>query len=148
FWFDHFVCNGAVNLKLASGTYHYEIERGPEWNGAKGEFAVSEGTPLVLSEKLTRIANMAAEGWWSGATHVHRGLNEIEMLMRAEDLHVVALNTWWNNRNHWLNTPLPDEETRQFDGCRFYQIMGGEDERNGGALMLLNLPRAMKIAGA
>lgn len=148
YWFDHFVCSGTVKLKLALGKYHYVIERGPEWNAGKGEFAVAVGQELLVNEKLTRIVDMKSEGWWSGETHVHRGLHEIELLMRAEDLHVAALNTWWNNRNQWLSAPLPDEPVREFDGCRFYQLMGGEDERNGGALMLLNLSRAMKIAGA
>src|SRR5205085_11783399 len=41
FWFDHFVCNGTVKLKLAAGKYHYVIERGPEWNAAKGEFTAA-----------------------------------------------------------------------------------------------------------
>src|SRR5438034_311024 len=28
---DHFVCPGEAKLSLAAGTFHYEIERGPEY---------------------------------------------------------------------------------------------------------------------
>jgi hypothetical protein len=68
--------------------------------------------------------------------------------MRAEDLHVAPVITWWNNRNLWVDGPLPDQLTTQFDGDRFYDRMAGEDEREGGALLFFHLPRPLPIAGA
>ena len=32
---------------------------------------------------------------------MHRPLADVELLMRAEDLHVAVVITWWNDRNLW-----------------------------------------------
>src|SRR5439155_11776441 len=100
------------------------------------------------SLKLDRMVDMAAEGWWSGDVHVHRPIQEIELLMEAEDLHLAEVITWWNNQNYWLNQSIPDPLMVRFNGNRFYHLMAGEDEREGGALLYFNLPRPLPIAGA
>src|SRR5262245_9233666 len=91
FWKDHFVCNGRVALKLAPGKYTYEIERGPEWQRLAGALDVAAGREQILHVKLERLTDLARQGWYSGDLHVHRTLPEIELLMRAEDLHVAPV---------------------------------------------------------
>jgi hypothetical protein len=56
--------------------------------------------------------------------------------------------TWWNNTNPWTNRQLPQNPLVQFDGNRFYQIMAGEDERQGGALLFFNRSRPLAITGS
>ena len=56
--------------------------------------------------------------------------------------------TWWNNQNAWANRPEPTNPVVRFDGDRFYQLIGGEDERSGGALLYFNLSRPLDIVGA
>jgi hypothetical protein len=148
FWFDHFVCRGAVRLALAPGTYTYEVERGPEYTLAKGAFTIKDHAPVKIRLELARLANLAQEGWWSGETHVHRPLAEIELLMRAEDLHVAPVITWWNNRNEWQDKRLPANPFTRFDKDRFYHVLAGEDEREGGALLYFNLRQPLAITGA
>ena len=148
FWFDHFVCPGSVQLELPPGEYTYQIECGPEYGLRTGRFTVKEGTP-DLKVELERLANLAAEGWWAGELHVHRSVADIELLMRAEDLHVAPVITWWNSRNQWGEQQrLPEKLLNRFDGNRYYHVMAGEDEREGGALMFFNLPRPLPITGA
>ena len=148
FWHDHFVCPGVAQLDLSSGEYRYEIERGPEWTQASGKLAVSESGTQIVTNRLRRVANLAREGWWSGELHVHRPLADIELLMRAEDLHVAPVITWWNNRNLWTDRALPAKPLVRFDGDGLYHLMGGEDERGGGALLYFNLSQPLNIAGA
>ncbi len=148
FWKDHFVCNGRADLNLPPGVYSYEIERGPEYFAARGDFEVEEATPLAITNRLRRIANLAREGWWSGDLHVHRPSQDIELLMRAEDLHIGPVITWWNNSNPWAGAPLPASTVRRFDEDRFYSVMAGEDERGGGALLYFGLKEPLPIAGA
>ena len=148
FWRDHFVCPGAVQLQLAPGQYAYEIERGPEYWVRTGSFTVSDSTNQSFTVKLERLADMAAEGWWSGELHVHRPVQDIELLMQAEDLHVAPVITWWNNQNLWAKQKPPADLLVRFDQDRFYHLMGGEDEREGGALLYYNLPEPLRIAGA
>jgi hypothetical protein len=148
FWRDHFVCPGEVELRLSAGEYAYEVERGPEYVPAVGKFTVRDGEPQQVAIELKRHAQMARQGWWSGELHVHRAPDEIELLMRAEDLHVAPVITWWNNRNLWQGRELPEEVLVRFDGDRFCHLMAGEDEREGGALMYYQLERPLAITGA
>jgi hypothetical protein len=112
-----------------------------------GRFAVADA-PLRLTDRLARLANLAREGWWSGETHVHRSLADIGLLMCAEDLHVAGVQTWWNNANPWQTNGLPTNTIVRFDGNRFYDLMAGEDERGGGALLYFGLKQPLPIAGS
>ena len=147
FWRDHFVCPGEVKLELAPGNYTMEVERGPELSAHRSEFGVASGTPTNIAVTLPRIVDLSAEGWWSGELHVHRPVGDAELLMRAEDLHVAQFITWWNKQNLWSNGP-PMEPLRQFDGNRFANVLAGEDEREGGALLYFNLKQPLGITGA
>jgi hypothetical protein len=148
FWNDHFVCRGEVALDLAPGKYTVEIEHGPEFSLAADSFTLAAGETKKLSVGLKRLVDLPAKGWWPGDTHVHRALEDVELLMRAEGLHIAPVITWWNKRNLWAKEKLPDEPLVRFDGNRFYHTMAGEDEREGGALLYFHLKRPLAIAEA
>ena len=144
FWNDHFVCDGRVSVELVPGQYRYQIERGPEFERAWGNVTVAKSDG-ELNVKLPRIANLRRSGWYGGDLHVHRPVDQIELLMRAEDLDFAPVITWWNNRNVWDSLDIPDALTRHFDGHRIYHVMAGEDEREGGALLYFGLSRPLDI---
>jgi hypothetical protein len=148
FWHDHFVCGGVTELDLPAGTYHYEIERGPEYSQATGSITVPVAGVQSITNQIRRLLNLSHEGWWSGELHVHRPITEIELLMQAEDLHIAPVITWWNNQNIWANRALPPNPVVRFDSDRFYHLLGGEDERGGGALLYFNLNQPLNITGA
>jgi hypothetical protein len=79
---------------------------------------------------------------------VHRPVDQIELLMRAEDLHVAPVITWWNKRNLWKDRKPPESLLKRFDERRFYHVMAGEDERGGGALLYFHLPAPLAISEA
>jgi hypothetical protein len=148
FWHDHFVCAGSVSLDLPAGEYTYECERGPEYTSRKGSFTIAEKGSAKLRIEMERLADLADEGWWSGELHVHRPPDDIELLMKAEDLHVAPVITWWNKRNLWADRKPPAELLARFDTNRYYHVMAGEDEREGGALLYFHLPRPLAITEA
>jgi hypothetical protein len=148
FWNDHFVCPGTVSLDLPPGQYTYEVERGPEYRLASGSVTLAAKAVEARTVRLERLADLAAAGWWSGELHVHRPVEDVELLMRAEDLHVAPVITWWNKKNLWAAQDPPANPLVRFDGDRYYHVLAGEDEREGGALLFFNLPRPLDIAGA
>jgi hypothetical protein len=148
YWRNHFVCDGSARFQLPVGEYKYEIERGPEWSRAVGEFSIEAGRLAAIAVALKRVANLPQRGWWCGDLHIHRKVEEIELLMRAEDLHIGPVITWWNNRNLWKGRTLPDRLLKRFDETRFLHVMAGEDEREGGALLYFNLNQPLEIAGS
>ena len=147
FWHDHFVCPGHAELELKPGRYDYVIERGPEYRRAAGAVELSEGKPKTLSVTLKRIAHLASRGWWSGELHVHRAVDEVPLHLRAEDLHIAPVITWWNGLNLWQDRPLPKNTLVKVDADRYYDVMAGEDEREGGALLYFGLKQPLPLTG-
>jgi hypothetical protein len=68
--------------------------------------------------------------------------------MQAEDLHVGPVITWWNQNNPWKDLALPESLWREVAPDRFIGLMGGEDERRGGALLYFNLNEPLDIQSA
>jgi hypothetical protein len=147
FWNDHFVFPGNIKLRLPRGNYTFELDHGPEYTDRKGYFTIEDNADDEQVIDLTRAVDMAAEGWWSGDLHIHRAEKDIRLLMEAEDLHVAPLITWWNEKNAWKGKPLPKEPVVRFDGNRIYDLLGGEDERGGGALLFFNLTTPLDFTG-
>jgi hypothetical protein len=147
-WNDHVVCDAGAHLELPAGKFRYEIERGPEHSSISGELTIVSERETTLAADLVRIADLASHGWWSGELHVHRPIEDVPLLMRAEDLHVAPVMTWWNKTNLWASRAAPAKHLVRFDGNRYYQVMAGEDEREGGALLYFNLGQPLPIAEA
>ena len=146
FWNDHISSPGTAVFEVTPGRYTVTVERGPEWSSESTTVEIAAGqTTTNLQVALKRIVNLSAEGWWGGEMHIHRPLDHVELLMRAEDLHFGQVISWWNAANQWTNTPLPVPLTRHFDGNRFVHLLGGEDERDGGALLFFGLDRPIDI---
>jgi hypothetical protein len=146
FWGDHFVCGGEAELTLPVGKYRYEVERGPEHSRGQGSVTLPKNGASVRV-RLERIADLAGAGWYGGDLHVHRPVADVPLLMRAEDLHMAGVITWWNARNIWRGK-LPGQTVVSFDGGRWYDLMGGEDERGGGALLYFRRKTPLDIAAA
>jgi len=146
FWNDHVSSPGTALFNVPTSRYELTVEHGPEWSSESSVIQIADGvTATNVTVSLKRIANMAAEGWWSGETHIHRPIEQVELVMRAEDLHFGQVLTWWNRNNPWLTNPLPSPLIKKFDGNRFAQLLGGEDERDGGALLFFNLRESINI---
>lgn len=145
FFHDHFVFAGTVKIKLPRGTYHFVIERGPEYLERTGYFVIENQAKDDKTVELRRACHMADEGWWSGDLHVHRVPKDIELLMLADDLHLAGVLAWTNQKNDWT-TALAEQPVRTFDGNRCYTF-AGEDEPPGGTLLYFNLPEPLGIAG-
>ncbi len=145
YWFDHFVFPGEITLELPLGTYFFEIERGPEYPLLSGHFTLEPFADDSKRIELTHRTDMAAAGWWSGDLDVRRPVREMELLMRAEDLHVAQVVTWWNEKQELEGGSAAGSPLTAFDGDRFYHRGAGGISYPGATLMFYNLPRALKV---
>lgn len=147
-WQDHFVFDGKLTLKLPKGAYTFELERGPEYLDRKGHFVIEDFADDEQVIEMHRAVDLAKEGWWAGDLDVHRSEKDVKLLMMAEDLHVAPLVTWTNDKNAWAKTPLPKDPIVRFDTNRYYDLLGGEDDRGGSALLFFNLKEPLELPGA
>jgi len=81
-------------LTLPPGRYTVTVERGKEYLPESRAVVVGV-EPVELKFKLRRWVDMAARGWYSGETHVHRAAEELPTLMLAEDLNVTFPLSYW-----------------------------------------------------
>ncbi len=77
------------------GKYLIYYEHGPEWRGNKAQVLVKEGEVAELELVTSRWIDMNKRGWYSGDTHVHRSVEELPNVMRAEDLNVALPLSYW-----------------------------------------------------
>lgn len=79
---------------LEPGRYTVTVERGKEYFP---ETRVVElgAEPVSLRIGLRRWISMAERGWYSGETHLHRTLDELQTVVAAEDLNVAFPLSYW-----------------------------------------------------
>jgi len=148
FWSDHFAFPGEGSLPLPLGEYSVEIERGPEYRPATGKIRLEGVGTVPATFELERLTNLRKRGWRPGELHLHRPLADAELLLEAADLDVAPVMTWWNARNQWSDREPPADLLVRTSGGRYYHAMGGEDEREGGALLYFGLRRPLPIQKA
>jgi hypothetical protein len=148
FWHDHIVIPGEITLKLPLGRYTFELERGPEYLNVEGNFTLEHFADDSKRVELHRFINMSEHGWWSGDLDVRRPAADVELLMRADDLHVAPLVTWSDNESTWSGKPLPKQLLVCFDRDRWYHLMAGVHNRAGGMLFFYNLAEPMLLGDA
>jgi len=135
---DHFAFADKISLKLPTGNYTFEIERGPEYLWRQGNFRIDTFANDSKTIDLKRFADLSKEGWWSGDLDVRRPLEQMELLLQAEDLHVAPVTTWWNGKSDLKSPPPADKLLVTVDQNRCYHQLGCGDSRAGGTLLFLN----------
>lgn len=86
-------------IELEPGRYSITIERGKEYFSLTEKIEITD-EPVQRTFRLKRWINMAARGWYSGETHVHRRVSELPNVQLAEDLNVAFPVTFWTINAH------------------------------------------------
>lgn len=84
-------------VRVPPGEYTVVVERGKEYRTLRREVEV-KGAPVRVRLELERWVDLAARGWYSGDTHVHRSVEELPNVMLAEDLNVSFPLVHWVTR--------------------------------------------------
>lgn len=161
YWRDHFVFDGEIALELRRGHYTFLLECGPEYKNYRGYFDIDDNADDDELVEMHRYADLSAEGWWAGDLDVRRPPDDMQLLMRAEDLHLAAVTSWRRERTKWFPakerraggvSPLRIQDKPQglitFDENRCFSILAGEDARAGGSLLFFDLEKPLDLSGA
>ena len=151
FWHDHFVFTGKIDLDLPLGNYTFDLEHGPEYVTMNGHFRIENFADDTKEIALRRFVDMSADGWFSGDLDVRRPVADVELLMRADDLHVAQVVTWPGAAGNAMGKPPPSLPAQgaliRFGKNSCYHVMAGAHHRSGTELLFLNLPAPLKPAG-
>ena len=136
FWHDHFVVDGTITLTLPVGQYTFDMDRGPEYATRAGNFKIENFADDTQQVDMQRHVDMAAAGWYSGDLFVRRPVEQMKLLMLAEDLHLAEVVTAWNDKAEVGRTP-PKEPWVAFDDNRGFHWAAQGQARSGTTLLLL-----------
>jgi len=139
-------------LELPPGSYTLTAIRGKEYQPAVKKITVSD-KPVSVELKLKRWIRMTDLGWFSGDTHNHREMENMNTLLLAEDLNVGLPLTAWVSKfeetpknSSRVKKPIKKGELISVDenhviwtGNTEYEIGSIGDKRHTlGALFVLN----------
>jgi len=79
---------------LKPGKYQLTVERGKEYFPLTAAIEIGD-TSVEQTFRLRRWIDLAARGWYSGETHVHRHFEELPNVVQAEDLNVSFPVSYW-----------------------------------------------------
>jgi len=94
-------------FQLPRGQYRLEVAHGKEYFPATIPVEVVDQAREVTVE-LRRFVDMAALGWYSGDTHLHREWSEMPNVALAEDLNFTFPITYWVTATN----AAPDRQSR------------------------------------
>ena len=91
-----FYVDGEYEARLPAGNYELVATRGPEYRGYQRTVEVRADETTDLAILIERYADLPAEGWYSGDSHVHIARDHTEddavwAQVAAEDIHVANL---------------------------------------------------------
>jgi TolB protein len=97
FEYGYFHSTGTSVLSVPAGAVTVEVSRGPEYRVVRRRVVVSADSTTSMRVALARLADLPAQGWYSGDLHVHMNYGgayhntpaRLAAQARAEDLHVV-----------------------------------------------------------
>jgi len=85
-------------LRLPPGKYNLTVERGKEYFPWTQTLVVDD-QPKPIDIRLKRWIDMAADGWYSGDTHVHTPVERLKVPIQADDVNVALPMVYWTTRS-------------------------------------------------
>lgn len=90
----HGYLTGEVLLELVRGKYQFDLDAGPEWRTARGDFEIVRHADDQKTVEMERAVNLASEGWYGADLLAQRQGGGIDTALRAEGLSYAPLICW------------------------------------------------------
>ncbi len=143
---EHSIVDQSAAVPLPPGQYRIRAEKGLEFRPAEKTVTLAAGEPTRADLEIPRFYNMNQQGWYSGDLHIHRPLDDMPLLVRAEDLNIAPTITRHLGGRPQA-TPFPRSPFSAVDQTHIIGQQNQEVERLGkghGAVLLLNIPRPIE----
>jgi hypothetical protein len=130
-----FYIDGRYYTRLPVGEYELVVGKGPEYRIVKQRVVVAADQTNAVKIKVHRWRDMAAQGWYSGDTHIHYPRASeyddyiLQKLIRAEDLKVANILTYGNGVNIYLSPYSWRPDPLDTDNAPYVLVAGQEDPR-------------------
>lgn len=147
----HFIAEKGFEIELRPGAYTLRAERSLEYRPFETSFEARPGEQRTISVSLPRWIDMNALGWFSADLHNHRRVEEMPLLLLAEDLNLAPTLADWIWDDQPRSTP-PDthEAVHPVDSTHVFSVLDKEIERlksGPGAIDLLGLRAPLPFHG-
>ena len=147
----HFTAKQAFEVELPAGIYTLAAERGPEYRPFLATIQARDGEAKTVRVELARWIDMNRRGWYSGDLHNHRSVDQMPVLLLAEDLNLApTLTDWiWDDAAR-SSPPSTGDAIRYADKTHVYSVFDKEVERlkaGPGAVDLLGLRSIIPFEG-
>lgn len=95
----YFHAEGSFEMKLPAGQTRVEVIKGMEYLPVRENVTIGPDAISEIEIQLTRMADLAEDGWYSGDVHVHGNLfaqdvigpREVLVAAKAEDINVINI---------------------------------------------------------
>lgn len=91
---DDFTFRDKLTFKMPTGKYRFSVEHGPHYKRLSGTLDVDRDGFDVKQLVLPRFVNLEKEGWHGGDIFINRKLDQLPLLMEAEDLKFSVIASW------------------------------------------------------
>src|SRR5262250_3404079 len=99
YYLGHFTSTGTAVVELPAGRYTVVAEKGLEFQRLESLIDLDSDRTIHLAPQ--RWTHMVEKGWVSADFHVHRPIEQADLLVKAEDLNLGVFFTMWNKVNLW-----------------------------------------------
>jgi len=147
---QNFSCDGRFEVELPTGKATVRVGRGLEYKPLVRTVEISSGETREEKFLVERWVNMAEKGWYSGDLHGHRDLEQMKILVLAEDVNVGSVITRHNQSDYWRGKKIPDDYLITLDGTHVISQFDEEVEYLGkntlGALIFIGMKKPIVIS--
>ncbi|QDU90776.1 hypothetical protein Pla175_41890 [Pirellulimonas nuda] len=104
---DHGYVDGQTLLALKLGKYVFDLDAGPEWRTARGEFQIERHADDEKTVAMSRAVDLAKERWYGADVWGARTGEGLGVALRAEGLGYAPLIAFEQAGGRWRSTDAP-----------------------------------------
>ncbi len=121
---DHGYIDGEATLGLRAGRYTFDLDAGPEWRTARGEFEIVRHADDTKTVALSRAVDLQKEGWFGADVYAAREGSGLEIALCGEGLTYAPLVAFELVGGRWRKIDAPTSVAAPATGPQTAMLTG------------------------